>query len=521
MESKMELLSRLAAVSIAALAMVVPAIAQDDRPSLRIGVQALPDGLDPGLNISNVGQRINYSIFDELIRRAYWEGEKGDGTELAPSIATDWRNVSPNEWEVDIRTDVIFHNGRPMTAEDVAFSFGEQRVFGAERLVAVGPTYFGNFTNVEMVDEDTVLFTTSAPDPIFPQRFTTTMGKVVPKDYYLELGPDQFNLAPVGTGPYKLAEMRPGEVIRLVANDQYWGGIPPAKEITFIEVPEMATRMSGLMTGELDIITDVSPDQKDVLAQTGGVRLMPSLVDNSRVIVFNTFEPPMDNANLRRAMFHGADRQAVVEALWAGDTHVLPELIFPSHGEAFADRKAAAYDPEETRRLLELAGYEGEEIILRIPDGYYSNFLEVSQVLQEMWRENGINVTIELRNTGPELTDGKWHMRAWSNGMQLADITHPLVNAWGSTSVRTDPESPNYTWQAPARLFELMNLLNTTVDNNERMGYANQALDMVEAEAPQMEMFQNVEYFGVRDGINWKPYAFFMMDLGPNNLSFE
>jgi peptide/nickel transport system substrate-binding protein len=126
----MTLLSKMVTVSIAVLGLAVPAIAQDDRPSLTIGVQALPAGFDPGLNISNVGQRVNYSIFDELIRRSYWEGENGDGTELAPSIAIEWRNVSDLEWEVDIRTDVVFHDGTPMTAEDVAFSFGEQRVIG-------------------------------------------------------------------------------------------------------------------------------------------------------------------------------------------------------------------------------------------------------------------------------------------------------------------------------------------------------------------------------------------------------
>ncbi|WMT92728.1 ABC transporter substrate-binding protein [Pelagibacterium sp. H642] len=519
----MTLLDRMVLVSAAVLALAAPAIAQDDRPSITIGVQSLPAGFDPGLNISNVGQRVNYSIFDELIRRAYWEGENGDGSELAPSLAVHWRNVSPNEWEVDIRTDVVFHDGTPMTAEDVAFSFGEERVFGEDRLVAVGPTYFGNFTDVEVVDEDTVRFTTSAPDPIFPYRFTTTMGKVVPKDYYLELGPEQFNLAPIGTGPYKLAEIRQGEFIRLEANDDYWGGLPPVREITFIEIPEMATRISGLMTGELDIITDISPDQKDILAQADGVQLMPALIDNSRVMVFNTFEPPMDDPNLRRALAYAVDRQAVVEALWAGDSQVLPELVFPSHGEeVFASRQAATYDPEEARRLLEASDYNGEQLVLRILNGYYTNYLEVAQVLQQMWRENGINVSIELFDVGGEPSfEGTWHMRAWSNGMQMPDLTHPIVNVYGSTSIRTMPEDFRYVWEPPARFDELLDLLNTTVDPEERLSYFNEALDIVEAEAPQMEMFQNVEYFGVREGINWKPYSFFMMDLGPTNLSFN
>jgi len=517
----MTLLNRMVMISAAVLAMAAPAVAQDDRPSITIGVQALPAGFAPSMNISNVGQRVNYSIFDELVRRAYWEGEKGDGAELAPSLATEWRNVSDNEWEVDIRTDVTFHDGTPMTAEDVAFSFSEERVFGEDRIVAVGPTYFGNFVDVEAVDEDTVRFTTAAPDPIFPYRFTTTMGKVVPKDYYLEVGLEQFNLEPIGTGPYKLAEFRPGELIRLESYDDYWGGLPPAREITFVEIPEQSARITGLMTGELDFITDVSPDQKDILAQSDSVQLMPAMIDNSRIIVFNTFEPPMDDPYLRRAMSYAADRQAVVEALWGGDSQVLPELTFPAHGEIFKERKAAEYDPEEAQRLLEMSDYNGEELILRIHNGYYTNFLEVSQVLQQMWREAGINVTIELFDNGSTSFDGTWHMRSWSNGMQMPDITHPLVNVWGDTSVRTVPDDYRHTWTPPERLYELQDLLNTTIDREERLDYFREALDLVEQEAPQMELFQNVDYFGVRQGINWKPYSFFMMDLGPNNLSFE
>ncbi len=119
---------------------VTTAMAQDERPTLTIGVQALPTGLDPSLNISNAGQRITASIFDKFVARAYWEGERGDGAELVPSIATEWRQVSDTEWEVDIRTDVVFHNGEPMTAEDVAFSFGSELMWGLDRLDPAGIT---------------------------------------------------------------------------------------------------------------------------------------------------------------------------------------------------------------------------------------------------------------------------------------------------------------------------------------------------------------------------------------------
>jgi peptide/nickel transport system substrate-binding protein len=522
MESIMQLLKTAGLAVMLAAAGSLAATAQDDRPVITIGVSTLPEGLDPGLNVSNVAQRINYSIFDELIKRAHWEGENGDGAGLAPSIATAWRNVEPTTWEVDIRTDVFFHNGETLTAEDVAFSFGEERMWGAERIVAVGPTYFGNFTGVEVVDEDTVRFTTAKPDPIFPKRFTATLGKVVPMEYYSEVGVDKFNLEPIGTGPYKLAEFRQHEMIRLVAHDEYWGGRPPAAEIVFLEIPEEAGRITGLLNGELDIIANISPDQQGVIAGADGAELMPVIIDNSRIAMFNTVEPPVDDANLRRAMIHAIDREGVVDALWGGQSRVPRDLNFTSHGEDYlADRPMVTYDPEEAQRLLEASDYNGEEIIFRIHEGYYTNFEETAQVFQQMWQAAGINVKLELRDNGAAAREGAYHLVSWSNGMQIVDITHPVNNVYGRTSVRTMPDHVNYVWSPSERLFELLDLMETTLDHERRMAYFTESLDIIEAEAPQIELFQAVEYYGVRDGINWKPYSFWPMDLGPLNLSFD
>ncbi len=495
--------------------------AQVARPILKIGVAKLPTGFDPGLNISNVGQRVNYSIFDELIRRAYWEGEKGDGAADAPSLATAWRNVSPLEWEVDIRTDVVFHNGAPMTAEDIAYSFSEERVWGESPIVAEGPTYFGNFTAVDVVDADTIKFTTEAPDPIFPKRFTTTMGKVVPKAYYTEVGVDEFNLHPIGTGPYKLEEFLPGEMIRLVSNDAYWGGLPPAQEVQYIEIPEEAARITGLLNGELDMITNVSPDQQSTLEASDAVTVYPAIIENSRVMTFNTLQAPIDNADLRRAMIYAVDREAIVEALWGGQSFVPHELDSPGHGADYqADRPQISYDPSEAKRLIEASGYKGEELVFRIHGGYYTNYEAMAEVMQQMWAAVGLNVKLDIRD-GATLREGEYHMLAWSNGQQMADITHPMSNTYGPAAVRTRPDAKQFMWAAPARFHELVKLMETTLDHDQRIAYFNQALDIFEGEAPQMEMFQALEFYATRKGINWKPYSFWPMDIGPTNLSFS
>lgn len=494
----------------------------DVRPTLKVAVSALPDGLAPGLNLSNVGNRLLYSVFDQAMKRAYWESEDGDGTTLTPALATEWRNVSPTEWEIDFRTDVTFHNGDPVTMEDIAFSYGPERMFGKDRLVKRGVQYFGVLEAVEVVDEDTVKFTTKQPDPIFPIRFSSPLGVVVPKDYYLEQGIDGFNLAPIGTGPYKVAEIRPGEMIRLVAHDGYWGGKPPAKEIQFIEVPEQAARITGLITGEIDVTANISPDQKDVLVEADGVDVIASMIDNNRIIALKTGTPPMDDRNLRQALTYAIDRQAIVSALWGEDSRVPNVLNVPAHGDLYMpERPIVTQDVDEAKRFLAASDYDGEELIFRITDGYYTNYLEAAQIMQEMWRAIGINVKIEVRDGGASLLEGTYHMRNLSNGIQITDVTHPLNNSYGPTSPRTTAEHPGFYWAPPAELLELMAKLDTTMDPDARRAQFIEALEIVEHERPQIELFQAVEYYGVRDGVNWAPYSFWYMDFGPRNLSFD
>ncbi|GLQ55818.1 ABC transporter substrate-binding protein [Devosia nitrariae] len=500
----------------------MPVQAQDDRPVLTIGVQTLPQGFDPSMNISNTGQRVTASIYDKLIARAYWEGENGDGANLVPSIATEWRQVSETEWEVDIRTDVVFHDGTPMTVEDVAFSFGSDLMWGPERIYKAGTTYYGTFADVSVIDDDTVKFTTTAPDPIFPARFTSPLGMVVPKAYFLENGMEAFNLAPVGTGPYKLAEYKPGEIIRLVSHDEYWGGLPPAQEIIFREIPEEAGRITGLLNGELDMIVSITPDQQAVIDNSGVATVKAAVIDNSRVVALNTFEPPMDDRYLRQALVWAIDREAIVEALWGGQNRIPHDFNFVSHGQDFlADRPNEHYDPERARELLAQSDYNGEDLIFRIQAGYYANYEQVAQVLQQQWRDVGINVTLEIRDNFAEVTAPGKHMFAHSNGVQIPDITHPIVNIYGPEGIRTRPDAAGYSWDPTPEFLDLIVQLETTVDHAERIAVFEQVLDILDEERPQIELFQAMEYYGIRNGIDWKPYSFWPMDFRSYNLSID
>src|SRR5690606_32656885 len=168
-------------VSAAALSSVsLPVLAQE-RPDLVVGVADLPPTLEPGKELSNVGTRVNYSVFDTLIRRDFLSAEGGGGSTLVPSLATEWTRIDDLTLEVKLRDDVTFHNGAPLTAEDVVFTFSPDRLSGENAVLTEGPAYFSVLAEVKAIDAHTVHFITKAPDPLLEHRLSSWASWIVNK----------------------------------------------------------------------------------------------------------------------------------------------------------------------------------------------------------------------------------------------------------------------------------------------------------------------------------------------------
>ncbi len=161
-----------------------------------------------------------------------------------------------------IRGGIRFHDGTPVRAGDVAFSFGEQRMFGASPLTPRAKYFKPDLVRVEALDDSTVEFVTREPDYAMEKRLASWIAWVVPRDYYLDKGQDGFGLAPVGTGPYKQKEFVRGDRIVLEAERRLFPRPPPTAPHASpsLAVPETATRVAGLISGEYHIACALTPD---------------------------------------------------------------------------------------------------------------------------------------------------------------------------------------------------------------------------------------------------------------------
>lgn len=511
-------LTRRAALGAAlTLPLARPALAQGEaRPALTIGVAEVPPTLEPARELSNVGTRVTYSIFDTLIRRDFLASPDGGGSGLKPHLATAWERKSARELLVTLRQGVRFHNGDPLTVEDVVYTFASDRMAGPKPLMPEAATYFRTLEKVEAVDDRTVRFVTRVPDVLLEQRLASWCAWIVNRRAYEELGFDGFSRAPIGTGPYKVREHARDQRVVLDAHDEYWMGRPTARGVTFRAIPELAARVAALQAGDVDLITNIPPDQVPTLRNRADIDIREVVLANVHVLTFDERGPGMGDKRVRQALGLAIDRQLLVDTLWNGTAVVPPGHNFPEYGNMFLEDRKLRHDPAQARRLLREAGYRGEEITYRTMPHYYTNALKAAEVIVEMWRGIGVNAKLQVVESFAQMRGPGQQVGNNSNSTRLPDPLGSIWISWGPGSYFQTSGSfrSNEAFNTAGRALE------AETDSAKRKALFRQMLDAWEDAAPGTVLYQPSEAYAVRKRVQWRPTTFYFMDLRPDNLAF-
>jgi peptide/nickel transport system substrate-binding protein len=475
-----------------------------------VGVQGLPASLDPEAELSNVGTRVSYTPYDTLIRRDFL-----NNNEHVPSLALSWERLSDTVLELKLREDVTFHNGDPFTADDVVFTFERLLNAADDSPLQEARTYFAGFTGVEAVDDYTVRIETAAPDPLIVKRLASWASWIVPKSYFEDVGEEEFRLTGMGTGPYKFVSFDLDNELVLERYDGYWGDPAPLKRLVFRVIPEIAARVTALINDEVQIITNVPPDQVSAISDASNVEVRSVPLANTHVLSYNAHHPALADKKLRQALNLGIDRQLIIDTIWNGQAVPKRSHQFEEYGPLFnPDRPLTPYDPDRARQLIEESNYNGELIEYQLQAGYYTNGEQVAQAIVPMWQEIGINAEVRINESS--ISGEERIVHTWSNSSILADPDGSLWRSWGAES----GQQRNY-WDAPAEFNELGEEARTTLDEQKRYENYQRMLDIWEDEAPGTVLFDPVEFYAVNLGVNWSPYPFYYMDLRAYNLSFN
>ncbi|WP_395708052.1 ABC transporter substrate-binding protein [Reyranella sp.] len=255
-----------------------------------------------------------------------------------------------------LRAGARFHNGAPVTAEDVKFSFeryrGNAAGFIKERVAAV-----------ETPDPRQVIFRLHKPWPDFLSYYSSVTGAgwIVPKKYVESVGEDGFKKEPIGAGPYKFVSFTPGVELVMEAFDGYWRKTPTVKRLIWKVIPEETTRLAALKRGEVDLAYSIRGELAEELLRTPGLTLKPVVINSPFWIYFaDQWDPksPWHDERVRRAVTLALDRDGINQALTLGHS-LLTGSIVPKDYDYYWQPPKIPHDPAAARRLLAEAGLRG------------------------------------------------------------------------------------------------------------------------------------------------------------------
>jgi peptide/nickel transport system substrate-binding protein len=290
-----------------------------------------------------------YALHDAMVKPM-------PGKAMAPSLAESW-TMSPDGlvYEFVLRKGVKFHNGEPVTADDVKFTFERYRGISAKVLK-------DRVAGVEVVDPARVRFRLKQPWPDFMTFYgtpATGAGWIVPRKYVEKVGEDGFKKAPIGAGPYRFVSFTPGIELVLEAFDGYWRKTPAVKRLVLKSVPDIATRLAMLKRGEADIAYGVSGEIGEEVRRSPGLTLRPTPFVSTHWLVFvDQWDPtsPWHDRRVRLAANLAVDRQAVNEAQTLGFSKITGSII-PTSFDFYWQPPTHPYDPARAKQLLAEAGY--------------------------------------------------------------------------------------------------------------------------------------------------------------------
>lgn len=419
------------------------------------------------------------------------------------SLAESWEiSDDGTEFIFHLRNDVKWHDGVPFTADDVVFTYS---IPMHEDYSGPRGTTFQVVESVEKLDDYKVKITLT--EPYAPFINITAVFEILPK-HLLEDIPvaemaqyNEYNKSPVGTGPFKFGEWREGQYVQVVANDEFFEGRPNIDSITFKIVPDSNALMAQLQTGDVNF-AGVPAEHAQIgesLYSQGKINLISGPRNAWEYIGYNLRNPLFEDKKVRQALTHAIDKEAIVEAVLNGQGVVAHGPGSPANWAFTEEVPVFEYNPEKAKQLLESAGWkEGNNGILEKNGEKFTFTLtttsanderqRVATIVQQMWKEVGVDVNIELLEwsayldrTGPP----NWKFDAVVAGWTIGSDPDPSY-FWHTNQIES---GLNYYAYSNPEVDALLDKNTQILDQKERKSIIEQLEKIVTEEQPYTNLY--------------------------------
>ncbi|MFD1929167.1 glutathione ABC transporter substrate-binding protein [Sporosarcina siberiensis] len=440
--------------------------------------------LDPSGSNDVPSTNVQYNIFENLVKR-------DDDNNIVPSLAESWEAIDETTFEFKLRQGVKFHDGEDFNAEAVKASL--DRILDPE----VASSKFNTFnmiTSVDIVDEFTVRIVTEYPfSPILAHLSHSGGAIISPKsveaDYAaMDNGEEAGSVIafnPVGTGFFKFESWEPGDEIKLIRNEDYWGDKAHVDSVTFRVIPESATRNSDLERGFVQIVDPVQPSEVEALNSSDFATVLQTPSTALTHLGFNTERAPFDNVKVRQAITMMVNKQEIIDGVYEGFAIPADGPLAPKSFGYDPDVIGLEYNVEEAKKLMSEAGHaDGFKATIWTNDN--PQRIDMAVILQDVLKELKIDITVEQMEFGAyldKLRSGEHDMYMLSWGNSLADADNGLYSLFHSTVIGVPPNAVFYGTDV---IDDLLNKGRLASDPEERMTIYKEAQKVLIEDAPMI-----------------------------------
>ena len=484
-----------------------------ERPILNAGVIWLDSPLDP----VESGWVANQSGMSENLFRL-------SATNLSPEpwLATAAVQIDPLTWEITLRPDVRFHNGKAMDAQAVKASL--------ERTIRLSPASAENLgiDTVSVKDGQTITVTTTDPRPTLPGLLTSPATAITDAAAADAAGEGNFIDAGALTGPYIPTEYVQKERLSSVANDDYWGGTPPLAGIEHLAIPDTNSRELALQAGDIDVAINISPNGAQAINSQPGMHSLTAGIGTSVVMWWVNFERgTLSDPLVLRAVAHAIDRKSIADLVAPEGTGSFAELLLPEALVSCPGVTAPGYDPDQARNLLAQAGYadsNGDGVLdkdgqpLEIVIGGYPERFQLpimAEAAQAMLVDVGIQAEVRITEWSV-VNEPEWDLFGWFNN--VVETGDPVVNVSKYAGIRADASGSganNYGHYDNSRLADIVARAGDVSDIEQRKEIACDALAVVTDESAFLPVAHVYMVYGVSErvtGFDPHPTSLYFFD---------
>jgi peptide/nickel transport system substrate-binding protein len=452
--------------------------------SVVIAVTTEPSTLDAQLVNDRNSRVVTGNIYEALLAR-------DEAGQVVPKLAESYENTTDSTWTFHLRDGVTFHDGTTFDADDVVFSI--ERMI-SEDFDTQRTSYIDRIVGATASDPQTVVVETDGTLATLPAQMTQI--PIVNEESAATLDTE-----PVGTGPYRFVSWDPGVSVTAERYEDYWGEAPAIDEFTVRFIADNQTALSALQAGEVDLVIDILPEQRDQAPVAASV---PAA--EFSYIAFNTYHPALSDPRVRVAFNMAIDKDLLAETVYLGEAA-------PNHAQNLSegmlgynpDLEPIAYDPEGARALLEEAGYPFDETLeLNVPIGRYLKGEESVEFVAAQLADIGVNTEIiatdfnTYRDVGriPGTEEGAMDLKYGWNSNEFFDggriLSH--ITCDGPSSKICIPE-----------VDELMELGATSLDPAVREKAYQDVWAILHDNPYAIYLLQQNLLYGMSERLNWEP----------------